>query len=52
VFKLNHLVKEYGTGICSDEEAIADLGSVHKSFMDTAVALYQAVRNMAYKGQH
>ena len=52
VFKLNHLLKEYGTGICSEEEAIADLSNVYKNFMETAVALYHAVRNMAYKGQH
>jgi hypothetical protein len=52
VFKLNHLVKEYGSGICSDQEAIADVTIVTKSFMETAVALYHAVRNMAYKGQH
>lgn len=52
VFKLNHLIKEYGTSICSDEEAIADVAKVTKTFNETAIAIYTALRNMAYKGQH
>ena len=52
VFKLNHLVKEYGTSICTDKEAKVDVETVTKHFMETSFALYGAVRNMAYKGQH
>ena len=50
VFKLNHIIKEYGTTICSDEEAMIDVATVNKHFMETSFALYAAVRNMAYKG--
>ena len=52
VFKFNHLIKEYGTSICSEEEAETDIETVTKHFKETSMALYIAVRNMAYKGQH
>lgn len=52
VFKLNHLIKEYGITICSAEEAETDIETITKHFKETSMALYTAVRNMAYKGQH
>jgi hypothetical protein len=51
VFKLNHLIREYGTSIC-ESDALTDLESVAQQFKETSTALYAAVRNMAYKGQH
>lgn len=52
MFKLNHLIREYGTSICTLPEALTDIDSVTQQFKETSFALYAAVRNMAYKGQH
>jgi hypothetical protein len=50
VFKLLHLLKEYGTAICTEEDALLDVASLTKSFTETSLALYTAVRLMANKG--